>query len=206
MGGGGKSAAKRQATQARADEVARQDQIRRGTSAINDTFGQFNDDFFGNLRNSFTNYARPQLDKQFGDARDQLTFNLARSGTLDSSMRGTQNADLQERYDTNLQDITDQGRAYEAEARTNVERQRANLLTTLQSTADATGASNSAMAQAAALATPPSYSPLGQLFQDGTSMLGQQAALERSYAMGYGPRPRYNTGLFGTSNNAVKTS
>lgn len=201
MGGG---SASKEAERARADEEARQARIRQGTADINTTFGQFDDNFFAGIRNSFIDYARPQLDEQYNDAREGLTYALARSGTLDSSMRGEQTADLTKRRDLGLQDITDQGRSYEAEARGNVERARGDLVSMLQATGDAQGAANSALSRAAILATPPSYTPLGQLFQDGTSMLSQQAALEKSYALGMGPKPRYNTGLFGAPRGSVK--
>lgn len=193
-----------QAAQARADEEARQARIREGTASIDQTFTQFDDDYFGGLRDSFVGYARPQLDEQMGDARKQLTFSLARSGNLDSSTRGEQSADLQKTYDLNLQDITDQGREFETTARNNVEQARGDLVSQLQLTGDNTGAANAALSRAKALSTPPPFSPIGQLFQDSTAMLSQQAAFERAYAAGYGPKPRVSTGLFGSSGNAVK--
>lgn len=169
----------------------------------------FNDDFFSGLSQSFIDYARPQLDDQFGKAREQLTFALARNGTLDSSMRGEQNADLQRDYDTNLQDITDKGRQYATDARTNVERARADLIGMLQATGDAAGATNAALSRASILSQPPAYSPLGQLFTDVTSGLATQAAFERAEALGGYPRgsvARYNTGLFSPRPGAVKVS
>lgn len=169
----------------------------------------FNDDFFSGLSQSFIDYARPQLDDQFGKAREQLTFSLARNGTLDSSMRGEQNADLQRDYDTNLQDITDKGRQYATDARTNVERARADLIGMLQATGDAAGATNAALSRASILSQPPAYSPLGQLFTDVTSGLATQAAFERAEALGGYPRgsvARYNTGLFSPRSGAVKVS
>lgn len=202
-GGGGKSA-NAQAAQARADEEARQARIRAGTASIDETFGQFNDDYFGGLRDSYVNFARPQLDDQMGDARKQLTFALARSGNLDSSTRGEQSADLQKTYDLNLQDIADRGREFETTARDNVEQARGDLVSQLQLTGDNTGAANAALSRAKALSTPPPFSPIGQLFQDSTAMLSQQAAFERAYAAGYGPKPRVTTGLFGSSGGAVK--
>lgn len=204
MGGGGKNAASKAAKTARADEVARQERIRSGTTSINDTFGQFDDNFYNGLRQSFVDFARPQLDEQYGKARDQLTFALARSGTLDSSMRGERAAELQKANDLNLQDITGQARQYENDTRTNVEKARADLIAMLQATGDDQGAANAALSRAQILTSPPSYSPLGQLFQDGTSMLSQQAALEKSYALGLGAKPRFNTGLFGAGNNSVR--
>lgn len=201
---GGARAARREAERARQEEQARQDRIRQGTDTINSTFGQFDDPFFGDIRQSYIDYARPQLDRQFNDAREQLTYALARQGTLNSSTRGEQTADLQERRDLNLQDITDQARQFETDARNNVERARADLLTTLQATGDAEGASNAALSRASILSAPPSYSPLGQLFQDSTALLNQQAALERAFALGQGGQNRQQTGLFGTPTGSVK--
>ena len=200
----GKNAAADAARQSRKDEQAHQERIRMGNKAISDLFDtQFDDDFFSGVRESYTNFARPQLDDQMNKAKEQLTYALARSGTLDSSTRGEQSADLQKDYDINLQDITDKARQYENDQRTAVEGARADLVSTLQATADAQGASQAALSRAKTLATPPAYSPIGQLFQDSTALLNQQAALERSYSLGYGAKPRFNTGLFGTPGGAV---
>lgn len=199
MGKGGKNAAGEEAARARAEEAARQARIRKGTKSINETFGQFDDNFYGDIRDAFTDFARPQLDDQFRKASEQGTYALARSGTLDSSMRGEQTADMQKQFDISLQDLTDKARGYETEARNNVERARGDLISMLQVTGDATGAANSALTRASALATPPAYSPLGQLFQDSTAMLSQQMAAERAFALGLGPKPRNSTGLFAPS-------
>lgn len=171
-----------------------------------ETRAGFGDSFFSGIRDSFTNFARPQLDDQFRKAGEQSTFNMARSGILDSSMRGEQNADLQERYDVNLQDITDQARGFETEARNNVERARGDLVAMLQATGDATGAANSALTRASTLATPPSYSPLGQLFQDTSALVGQQLAQERAFALGLAPRPRNSVRTPGASGSSVEVT
>jgi hypothetical protein len=204
----GKNAASQEASRARADEEARQARIREGTTSISDTFGQFDDDFFSGIRNSYVDFGRPQLDDQFRDANEQNVFQLARSGTLDSSMRGERTADLQKKFDIEQQNLTDKGREYETEARNNVERARGDLTSMLQVTGDATGAANSAASRAATLATPPAYSPLSQLFQDSTAILGQQMAAERAFALGFGPKPRSSTGLFGGagSGSSVKVT
>lgn len=203
----GNRAAKRQqalADQQRADEVARQGRIREGTTAINTQFdSQFTDDFFDRQAQSYVDYARPQVDEQAGKAREQLTYALARNGTLDSSMRSTQNADLDRAVDRQLLDITDKGREYATTARNNVEQARADLIANLTMTGDNVGASNAALARAEALAAPPAYSPLGQLFTDYTAGLAQQAAFERSQALGLGPRPSGVATLFPGSNRSV---
>ena len=168
--------------------------------------GGFDDNFYKGIRDSYVNFARPQVDDQFRKAGEQSTFGLARSGLLDSSVRGEQNAELQKQYDINLQDITDKARGYETETRNNVERTRGDLISMLQATGDATGAANSALARASTLAAPPSYSPLGQLFQDSTAMIGQQLAQERAFALGLAPRPRDSVRTPGATGGSVKVS
>ncbi len=198
-GGGGEAAA------ARSDEQARQEQVRQGTSQINNTFdSQFNDGFFDNRRKAFMDYATPQLEDQYGDAQKQLTFALDRNGTLNSSVRGEKAAELQKKYDLNKQQIGDQALASETDARNAVEDARSNLLVSLNASGDAQGASNSALTRAATLSKPAAFSPLASLFGDFTSTLGTQAALERANAYSGGQTGvRYNTGLFAPSSGSV---
>lgn len=191
--GGGDEAAK-----ARQDEQQRQKRIREGTQGVNKTFEQFDDDFFAGRRSSFLDYYTPQVEDQYGDAQKELTFALARGGNLNSSARGEQFGELQKLYDTNTKSIADQALAQESQARTAVEDARAGLISTLNVTGDAEGAVNSALSRATVLSQPSQYDPLAQLFVDFTSGLGSQAAMERSFAAG-GPKPRYDTGLFGNS-------
>lgn len=210
MGGGGKNAASRQAEQQRADEEARQARIRDGMTRVEDIYDtNFDDSYFTGIRDGYLDYANPQLDQQFGDAREGLTFALSRAGLLDSSVRGEKAADLQREYDTSLTDIRNQAVDYESQARSRVEDSRSDVVRTLQATGDADAAVNSALARSEALATPPAYTPLGQLFTDGTAALSAQLALERAEAAGSQYGPRFNTGLgtrlFGASPGAVRT-
>lgn len=195
--------ARRDARRARRDEERRQNRIREGTAAIDSTFGQFNDDFYSGIARSFVDFARPQLDEQFGEAREQTTFDLTRRGMLDSSNRADRFGKLDSRYNLELDSITDQGQQFATEARGNVENARADLLGMLNATGDNVAASQGALARANIVSRPPAFSPIGQLFQDATSGLAQQAALERSAALGSPVKPRFNTGLFGAPRNAV---
>lgn len=166
--------------------------------------GGFNDTFFDARKKAFLDYATPQLDDQYADANEALTYQLARQGLLDSSVRADKGAELQKKYDLNKQQIADQALSYSTEARNNVEKARSDLVAMLNATGDAEGAASSALARASALSQPQAFSPLTQLFADFTAGLGQQAQWERSAAMG-GPSGRYNTGLFSNS-KSVKVS
>jgi hypothetical protein len=194
----GKKDGGNEAAQARADEAARQAKIREGTANVNSIFdSNFNDDFFNKRRDAYLDYANPQLEDQYGDANKQLTFSLARSGLLDSSVRGEKLGDLQKLYDTQKQAVADKALGYETGARNSVEDARGNLISTLNATGDAEGAAKGALARSSALSAPDVYSPLGQLFTDFTNGLGIQAAQERAAAASGGTyKSPYNTGLF----------
>lgn len=188
----------------RADEAARQERIRQGTSRISDIFGQFDDEFYEGRRDSFTNYATPQLQDQHQDAQKQLTFALDRRGALDSSSRASQEGDLEKRRGLLETEIKDKALDHANTARSNVEGARSGLIQTLNATGDTEGAVNSAQARATVLSQSPGYSPLVSLFSDFTAGLGQQAAAERAFSYGAGPKPTFSTGLFGTPRGAVE--
>lgn len=202
----GKGGADRESKRARQAEEERQARIREGTAAIGTAFEQFDDPFFDAQQEAYKDFALPQLDEQFGDARGQLIAALTRNGTLDSSMRVDRTADLDKDYQEGRQDITSKAIDYSTKARNSVEDARSGLISSLQVTGDAQGASNAALARASALAQPEPYSPIGQAFTDATATFAQQAALEKAYSAGYGTKPRFNTGLFGTSRGAVKVT
>jgi hypothetical protein len=207
FGNSGAKAAQREATLARQQEEARQGEIRTGRESINSVFGQFDDDFFAGNRQAFKDYAMPQLDRQFTDAGKELTFDLARSGLRNSSVRGEQASRLQGLYDQNAQQVTNEALSREQQQRNAVEGSRADLISLLQTTGDAQGATNQALSRASMLSAPQPFSPVGQMFQDFTSGLSTQAAMERAGAASGGRfTPRYDTGLFSGSRSAVQNT
>lgn len=162
--------------------------------------GQFNDAFFNQQKQNYLDYATPQLDKQNTAAQKDLTFSLDRSGLLNSSVRSQKTSDLASLYDTNKQKVESDALGYENTAKTNVEDARANLISELNTTGDAAGTTNAAIARAGALAQPSSYSALGNLFTDFTNTLNTQAAQEKAAAASNGSYTiPYNTGLFGST-------
>lgn len=204
----GKKGGGNEAAQARKEEQKRQAKIREGTTRVNSIFdGQFNEPYFDGRRQAYIDYANPQLEDQYGDAQKELTFALARSGLLDSSVRGEKTADLQKRYDLSKQEIADKALAYSGESKTAVEDARSNLIATLNATGDAEGAASGAINRASALSKPAAFSPLSSLFADFTAGLGTQAALEKAnYYSGGQTGARYNTGLFAPKTGSVKVT
>jgi hypothetical protein len=192
------------AEQARQDELARQQRIREGTSNVNSIFdSQFNDGFYEGQQKRYIDYAMPQVDDQKRKADKELLFAMDRTGQTEGSVRADLSGELQKRYDLQAQKVRDDGLAYGTNARTNVEGARADLISMLNATGDAEGAATSAVARSAALSQPAAYSPLSNLFADFTGALGTQAAAERAYAYGGGPRPTVSTGLFAPRKGAV---
>jgi hypothetical protein len=195
-----------EAERARRDEEERQARIRSGTARIDNVFDkQFTPSFYKGQETAYKDYAVPQLDKQHEDAGEELGFDLARRGGLQSSVRADKEADLGELYDLKRQEVTGKAREFGTTARTNVEDARNDLILTLQSTGDASGAAKSALSRAGALSRPPAYSPLEDAFLSFTQGLGTQAGLERAAAAGSPYKPRHNTGLFGGSGSVKVT-
>lgn len=206
MSGGGKggtnSGSEVQAV--RDEEAARQAKVREGTSRIGSMFDtQFNPAYFDKQRSNYVDYAQPQLDAQTKDAQKQLTFSLDRRGALDSSSRASLTAELEKKRALAEADIKGKAEDYRSNAMANVEGARSGLVQTLNATGDVEGAVNSANARAQVLSAVPGYSPLVALFSDFTSGLGQQAAAERAYSYGAGPKPKFSTGLFGVPKGSV---
>ncbi len=205
--GGGKGGGGGEAAAARAEEQARQQKIREGTERVNNIFDGptgFNDAFYSKRKQSYIDYANPQLEDQRSEAEKQLTFALARSGNLDSSVRGQKAGELQKQYDLNKQKVADDALSYETQARNSVEDARSGLITTLNATGDAEGAANAAISRASALSQPAAYSPIADLFGQFKAGLGVQAAAERANYYGGYQAPRYQTGLFAPSRDAVQ--
>lgn len=194
------------AMQASQQEQQRQNKIRSGTAAIDNTFGQFNDDFYKGRRDGFLNYAKPQLDDQYADTRKQLTYWLDGRGLLDSSVRAQKEAELQKKYDLNSRSVTDQALDYENQTRNQVSEARSALVRDLQASGDASGVQQAATNRVAALSAQPTFSPLASLFGDFTNTLATQANLERGEAYSGGMiKPAFSTGLF-ANKDAVKNT
>lgn len=147
-------------------EARRQANIAQGQNEIAALFGQFDDNFYNKRSQSYLDYALPTLDKQYQDQQRQLTSELARSGNLNSSVRGDLFAKLQRQYDTSKLSLTDQANQYAADARAQVAQAKANLTEKNASLADPGLIRTMAEAQAQGVAVNPQYASLGQLISD----------------------------------------
>lgn len=145
--------------------------------------GGFNSSYYDGIAQSYLDYANPQLADQHGEANRQMQYDLARTGKLDSSTRATKGADLQQAYDLGQQQIADKALGQKNQAKGAVEDARASLISQLNATGDATGATNAAINRIGALSQPAGgYDVLSGLFSDFTGALGGRYAQERAYA------------------------
>ena len=173
MCGGGKpkvdnsaaEAARREAAEARRREEERKARIKAGTERIDETFGTFTDSYYDGIRDDYVDYYQPQLDRQLEDAREGLTFALARSGTLDSSIAAEKQADLTTHYNDNLASILSKAQNSAETQRRRVQGEKSSLVSLLNQTADADRVANEALARTKVLFNErPAYNPLGDLF------------------------------------------
>lgn len=174
----------------KAEEAEREAAIEEGRNAIQNQFGNtFGEDYFANMRESATDYYMPQLTNQYEDARENVTFDLARKGTLDSSMAGDQYGDLTSRFEQNKGEIANRAQDMVNSAKDRVSQSKNQLLQLNQSVADPrqintqlTNSLDRIQAQA------PQPSPLGQVFTDyATPALSSAAKVGGAAAKEYGP-------------------
>lgn len=158
---------------AREEEEARKERIRQGTARIEDVFGGFDDSFYGNYRTDILDFYQPQLDDQFSDARDELTFALTRAGTLNSSMAGDKLADLTTAYDTNRAKLLADAEGQVSDLQSRVANEKSSLISLLNSTGDADRAANEALARSQVLfEKQPDYNMLPDIFAGATAGIG----------------------------------
>jgi hypothetical protein len=150
---------------ARAEEEARLARIRQGTAKIDQTFAGFDDGFFNDYRNNIMNFYQPQIDDQFGDAQDDLTYAFARAGTLNSTMANEKSADLNKAYEVGLADLLADAQGQVNSLNSNINTEKSNLVSLLNATGDADRAANEALSRSQVLfERQPDYNALPDLF------------------------------------------
>jgi hypothetical protein len=163
-GGGDGGAAK----EARRLEEQRQANIAQGNIAIERQFSGFDDNFYANRAKDYESFALPRLEKEFGNTKRNLTYSLARSGLMGSSVDSEKNANLADERQQQLRNVADVGQGQANELRQQIEGQRSNLTSQLEASADPGAATNLALRTAQAYAKPTSYAPIGNFFKEWT--------------------------------------
>ena len=193
MGGGGGDGG---AAERKRQEEERQGRIRAGNKAINDTFGQFDDDFYKGRREAYTSYAQPQINQQYEDAFEELRKTLAASNLSQSSIAARRRGRLEEQLGEMTRKMNLTGEDYSNKARANIESARSGLQSQNMNMADPALASANALTRAQQLNEVPVFDPITNLFASAAEGLATQADLERR------SKSRYDTGLFSPRSSA----
>lgn len=191
-GGGGDGGAAERAKQ----EQERQARIRAGNTAINDTFGQFDDDFYKGRREAYTSYAQPQINQQYEDAFEKLRKTLAASNLSQSSIAARRRGRLEQELGKMTTKMNLTGEDYANKAKADIESARTGLQSQNMNMADPALASANALNRAQQLNEVPVFDPLINLFANASEGLATQADLERR------GKNRYDSGLFSTGSSA----
>jgi len=152
-----------EAERIRQAEIRRQENITAGAGEISSLFSQFNDDFYNKRAQNYLDYSLPQLDREYQDEQRSLIAQLARSGNLNSSLRGDLTGRLQGQYNTRKMGLQDTANKYAADARSQVEDARASLLQSNAQLADPGSIRTMAQARASGVAVDPRYESLGDM-------------------------------------------
>lgn len=127
--------------------------------------GGFDDSFYDKFKQGILDYYMPQVQDQYGDAKNELTYRLARAGTLNSSAAATEVADLSKQNDLNRANILNQADKGAADLRSQVATERAKAESQLYATEDPTTSANQALAAVRNISLEqPALSPLGKIF------------------------------------------
>jgi hypothetical protein len=173
--------AKREARRARREEDARQVRIAEGMTSIAGVFDGMQP-VLDDRRAAMEGFYLPQLDKQFGTAKDDLTFALARSGQLTSSTAGKRQGDLSEAFALQRAGIEGDIAGDIANTRNSMNQQRQSLEAALRASGDATAASNAALNTALTFRQDsPTLNPIGNVFLGAGQGIG---AIQQGYESG----------------------
>lgn len=149
---------------ARQQEEARQAKITQGKSSIDQAFSQFDDPFYQNISKSYTDYYEPQVQDQYKQALDKLTYNLGRQGVLQSTTANDQFSKLEDKLKQTETDIGSKATDTASQQKANVQAQLNDLYSLNTSSADPSLVSSRAAAASTGLRTVPSFSPIGDIF------------------------------------------
>lgn len=145
-------------------EQKRQSDIRAGQAGIDSAFSQFNPAYYDTFKSAYTGNYIPQINDQYGIAKDKLLATLAGKGTKESTVGANQMGVLTKTRDTAQADVGNQATDAANNLRKQVEDTKTKLYTLNTSAADPQGMSAQAISNATAIAKPEALSPLGQVF------------------------------------------
>ena len=200
-GGGGNSKQTDYAAEQRALEAERQAKIAAEVEKINSAFGGFGDDYFNGVAGAYTDHYTPELTQQYNDARKRLIETNPGGGQ--GSAFNSSLANLDEEYAKQRANMADNASKFSSGYRNNVEGERSSLLNMASINGGSGASAAQAINQAKALATPPTYSPLGDLFQRVTGNLAAIQQVRGNNGAMYRQAPNLNFANSGRDNSVI---
>ncbi len=130
------------------------------------TFKGFGDDFFNEASDAYTNFAMPDLNRQYKDTHDNITFGLANRGLLNSSVSEKAMSDLNISAGQKRLQVADNARATAQNLRKQIEQARQDAIAQLYQTADPAQGLKGAIATASQFTVPQAFTPIMNAFGD----------------------------------------
>jgi hypothetical protein len=168
-----------QAAEAKQKENKRQARLDQGKGVIDTMFSNenFGDPFYDKYRKAELDYTMPQLQTQYDTAKNNMTYDLARAGTLRSSAAGYAQKLLEGQNAVNEAGIRAKADTDTAALRDSIASQKNQALNQLYQTEDPTvAATTAANSVANAQLQQPNTGALGDLFKPIAIGLGSALA------------------------------
>lgn len=182
--------------------VGRQGIIDKARAQIEGAFTPYNDDYYNKYAGDYVAAAKPQIARQYDDAKRATTFGFARRGNLESTAAARSFGRLDETRAEAEAGVANDAQSAANRYRSSVDGQRASLLNSIFGavsaapviTADNVGEANTSLnyltnalsspvslASGASKITPPSFGQLGSIF---ATQQPQQAAPRTGFSAG----------------------
>lgn len=183
-----------QAQAATDKENLRQARLNQGKSAIDTLFGpqNFGDAFYNKYNKAELDYTQPQLADQYAAAKQNMTYDLARAGTLRSTAAGYAQSLLEKQNALNQAGLAAKADTDTAALRQSIASQQQQAYNQLYATEDPTVAANTAATSVGnAQLTQPNLTPLADAFKPvaiglGTAMTAPYGAYQANQLLGGG--------------------
>lgn len=196
--GGGSNAAAQQ----REMEAQRAAAISAEQARINQAFSKYDDpEYFSGVASSYVDHYMPEVGRQYNDAREKLIY--SKPGGGDGSAYNDMLSKLEEERMNQESQLRDRSSAFANDYRSSIEGERRALMSLASTNAGNGMAAQQAVAKAGALARPPAYSALGDVFASYTGQLAQAAQARNAGYNVPGIIPDVRVGS--TSNTASRT-
>lgn len=157
-------------------EEQRQQRIRDAVTKIGQVFGAYDDDYYGGIKKDYLNYATPQLDDQYNQARRQLILSLKGGPGTASSYGAKSMADLKRRYYTQRAGLQENALSFADQVRSNISKAKQGLTDQARTGSGIDKIGEMAAREAQNAATPPSYDPIADVFSAFTGTVANDAA------------------------------